>query len=472
MSYNKQYHILIWIILLVFKYVKAGDFWHSDLSKLDEVQICQVQFMQNTIEEDTHLEFLVNNADSEYFSLFSNVSEKCQNTLIVQPLEELVSDLQSVTDCEEEMHFIKDPFSTLLFTAKALIIPNDLYTKWPCLYPLQPYFFLLVDYNESNSTLFEIQIYSKSIQPVGQFIGSELKHFVDIYERRKHFNGTKLRIHFDNYNPDGYIVDERFVGYNGDLFGILQQTMNFTLVLNPIQMYGVQLPNGSFSGTIRQLHQSETDIAIASYTQLPSRLEVVDPLFITRRVKNVLFYWKNQNVSTTLYIAVFSRYFWCLVVLTTFLSTLYLSLLIIILKTKKTYSILIPIKSLGLLDFDLNFNFLSLKVFTLSVVFTSSLLYWCYSGSLISYLTNDNDSPPFNRFEDLLEMPDFKLLMMEGAAPTQTLLSAAQRNDEMNKVLERNVLYMSSQNYLEAFTQTYSPGTPPTDAKIKICHQL
>ena len=144
----------------------------------------------------------------------------------------------------------------------------------------------------------------------------------------------------------------------------------------------------------------------------------------------------------------------------------------IILKTKKTYSILIPIKSLGLLDFDLNFNFLSLKVFTLSVVFTSSLLYWCYSGSLISYLTNDNDSPPFNRFEDLLEMPDFKLLMMEGAAPTQTLLSAAQRNDEMNKVLERNVLYMSSQNYLEAFTQTYSPGTPPTDAKIKICHQL
>ena len=472
MSYNKQYHILPWIILLVFNYIKAGDFWHSDLSKLDEVQICQVQFMQNTIEEDTHLEFLVNNADSEYFSSFSNASEKCQNTLVVQPLEELVSDLQSVTDCEEEMYFIKDPFSTLLITAKALIISNDLYKKWPCLYPLQPYFFLLVDYNESNSTLFEIQIYSKSIQPFGQFIGSELKYFVDIYERRKHFNGTKLRIHFDNYNPDGYIVDERFVGYNGDLFGILQQTMNFTLVLNPIQMYGVQLPNGSFSGTIRQLHQSETDIAIASYTQLPSRLEVVDPLFTTRRVKNVLFYWKNQNVSTTLYIAVFSRYFWCLVVLTTFLSTLYLSLLIIILKTKKTYYILIPIKSLGLLDFDLNFNFLSLKVFTLSVVFTSSLLYWCYSGSLISYLTNDNDSPPFNRFEDLLEMPDFKLLMMEGAAPTQTLLSAAQRNDEMNKVLERNVLYMSSQNYLEAFTQTYSPGTPPTDAKIKICHQL
>ena len=152
MSYNKQYHILPWIILLVFKYVKAGDFWHSDLSKLDEVQICQVQFMQNTIEEDTHLEFLVNNADSEYFSSFSNASEKCQNTLVVQPLEELVSDLQSVTDCEEEMYFIKDPFSTLLITAKALIISNDLYKKWPCLYPLQPYFFLLFS---RQSTVFK-----------------------------------------------------------------------------------------------------------------------------------------------------------------------------------------------------------------------------------------------------------------------------------------------------------------------------
>ena len=461
MNYNKQYHNWILLFLFIFKYVKAGYFWHSDFSKMDEVQVCQIHFMPNTIEDDIQYDFLVtNNNDGEYFTSFSNASEKCKNTLVVQPLEELVSDLQSVTKCEEQMHFVKDPFSNFLFTTKThlQLLPKNLYEKWPCLYPLQPYFFVLVDYNDSKSTLFEIQIYSKLIQPVWQFLGSEVIHFTDIYERRKYFNGTKLRIHFDNYNPDGYIEDERFVGYNGDLFGILQQTMNFTLVLNPIRMYGVQLPNGSFSGTIRELYQSETDIAIASYTQLPSRLEVVDPLFTTRMVKNVLFYWKNQNVSTTLYIAVFSQYFWCLVGLTTLVSTLYFCLLIKILKTKNFGTILIPLKSLGLLDFDLDFNSSSLKVFTFSVVFTSSLLYWCYSGSLISYLTNDNDSPPFNRFEDLLEMPEFKLLMMEGAAPTQTLLSAAQRNSEMNKVLEQNVLYMSSYNYLEAFTKTYSPG--------------
>ena len=453
MGYNQQYLRLLFLGIL-FKAVN-GDFGDFDFSLLDEVEVCQIQ--QN-IQDDNQYAFTVENSDIDHFTSFSNASEKCKNTLVIRPLEELVSDLHrtSSRQCEDQMHFVKDPFSSLLFTTtENLKLPKELFAQWSCLYPLQPYFFVLVDL-QSNQTMFEIQVYSQSIEMVWQFSGAKLTDFRDIYERRKHFNGTKLRVHFDNYNPDGYIQNGQFVGYNADLFGILQQTMNFTVELWPIQIYGVQLPNGTFSGTIHQLLQSETDIAVASYTQLPSRLEAVDPLFTTRMVKNVLFYWKNQNVRNTLYIAVFSPYFWYFVLLATFVSSLYYTFLIKLLKNKRLGTILIPIKSLGLLDFDMDFKSVSLKVFTTGVVFTSSLLYWCYSGSLISYLTNDNDSPPFTRFEDLLALPSFKVLMMEGAAPSQTLLSAAQRNPEMNKVLEQNVIYTSSELFLEAFT-TQSP---------------
>ena len=53
-------------------------------------------------------------------------------------------------------------------------------------------------------------------------------------------------------------------------------------------------------------------------------------------------------------------------------------------------------------------------------------------------------------------MPAFKLIMMEGAAPSQMILSAAKRNPELNKVLENNLIYLDAKYFMQAMTQTYS----------------
>ena len=88
-----------------------------DLSFIDEVQVCQIH-MENADFEDLGVEEIVQNYKLSYFKSFSKSSEMCKNSLILQPIQKLQNDLESISKCKERMHFVKDPFSSLIFYHK------------------------------------------------------------------------------------------------------------------------------------------------------------------------------------------------------------------------------------------------------------------------------------------------------------------------------------------------------------------
>ena len=103
------------LFLLLLKTVISSELLNLiDLSFIDEAQVCQIN-LQYAEFNDTQLEKLMQNSNFPHFTSFSKSSELCKNSLILQPIQKLQNDLESISECKERMHFVKDPFSSLIF---------------------------------------------------------------------------------------------------------------------------------------------------------------------------------------------------------------------------------------------------------------------------------------------------------------------------------------------------------------------
>ena len=356
--------------------------------------------------------------------------------------------------CNQRSIYIKDPNVTYLFINDQ---HHDLkkyfeeqFFQLPCILKDQPYFFTVTQL-ENNLTIEEVQVFSKSIQPVAKYERMEKEWVLttsrsDVYLRRSNFYGNEIIAHYDDYAKYG-IIDQHgeFVGYYGDIGTMVQEAFNFTLTLHPIEAYGVKTGDNEYTGTVNDLHKRKIDIAMGNFNHIIERLEVTKGGY--SRILSIpeLIFWAQEYNHSFIYILVFDSKTWIAIIVMIVLSSVTYffvhfdhSVIESILEATVT-----SIKSLLVLDLDhcSNRRTIANRILFLTISVSGALLYWSYTGSLISYFTIDSEKPPIASFEDILDVPSMKLLMVNGTSNSQYLLNAMKKDSYLKEKLPERIVW-------------------------------
>ena len=118
--------------------------------------------------------------------------------------------------------------------------------------------------------------------------------------------------------------------------------------------------------------------------------------------------------------------------------------------------------ALDLYDFHLAKS-LAHRIHLGSILLSCTLLYWHYTGTLVSYFTVESERPPITSLNNIINVPNIKLLMVSGDAFSQYVFNAMghdeilesklpqrmqwfQTTDQTNGYLERLHTFMTSEN--------------------------
>ena len=408
-------------------------FRHLDVRLLDDTDFCEVVTNLPHFHDDDWF------ADLPLFVSFHD--QTCQPALIIKSLK-----IDSLADesCDQRANYIKNPNVTYLFVNDEKYdledyFHEDLFARLPCTLENQPYFFIMTTI-ENNLIIDEIQVFSKSIQFVAKYerieTGWKLKESKpDTFQRRSNFFGNEIIAHYDDVEKNG-IIDEdgSFTGYNGDIGTLVQQAFNFSLVLHPIKSYGVKEGTNEYTGTVNELYKNNIDIAMAAFTHIPERLEVTDGGFSPIFGSPELIFWQQDN-NQFIYAMVFDNMTWIAILIMTVLSSSNYFFFHSDNKCMETIleAMALSIKALmvlGIEQFSLRKTIMT-RTFLLTISLSGALLYWSYTGSLVSYFTIESEKPPITSFEDILQNPKMKLLMNRGSAASQYIINAMNKDPRL-----------------------------------------
>ena len=434
-------------------------FRHLDVRLLDDTDFCEVVTNLPHFHDDDWF------ADLPLFVSFHD--QTCQPALIIKSLR-----IESLADesCNQRTNYIKDPNVTYLFVNDEhhnleKYFDEYLFAKLPCIMEKQPYFFVMTTI-ENILTINEIQVFSKSIQFVAKYerteIGWKLRESMpDTFQRRSNFFGNEIIAHYDDREKYGIIDDDgSFIGYNGDIGTLLQETFNFSLVLHPINgSYGVKKGLNEYTGTVNELYKNNIDIGMATFNQIPERLEVTDGGFSPILGISELIFW-HQDQDQFIYAMVFDNMIWITILIMLVLSSSIYFFFHIDNKCMETIleATALSMKALlvlGIEQFSLRKTIMT-RTFLLTISLSGALLYWSYTGSLVSYFTIESaEKPPITSFEDILKYPKMKLLMNRGSADSQYIINAINKDPKLNNsiVWYENVTDMYQEFMQEETTQ-------------------
>ena len=467
-------------------------FRYFDINLLDEKIYCEV------VIDTSHFEDI----EFDQLPLYVSFNEPtCHPALFVKSL---AMDFINYQNCEQRSMYIKDPNMTYLFINDQLHdlekYFNDRFVQLPCILEDQPYFFI-VTRQENNLTIDEIQVFSKSIQSVAKFERAESgwlqkPSWPDVYLRRSNFQGNEILAHYDDDKIKG-IIDQngRFTGYHGDIGTMIQKAFNFSLTLHPIQVYGIKTGDNEYTGTVSELYKHKIDVAMANFHQIPDRLEATKGGYSMLLFAPELIFWgQEHDRSTFIYTLVFDLKTWIAIIFMIILFSV--TYFFIHFDDNIIESILeamaISVKALVVLDLDYSSSRrrMANRTLILTLSFTGALLYWSYTGNLISYFTIESEKPPIVSFEDILNTPNMKLLMRKGTSYSQHLLNAMNKDPHLKKKLPERIIwhtqnsvmykdFMTAENKAHLmmfkqflFTMVYLRGSYDPDSLCKVRHGL
>ena len=173
-------------------------------------------------------------------------------------------------------------------------------------YQISPTFYIVTS-NQTHNQVYEVQVYSNILLLIGT---SELNDpsnvtyfFPDVYARRSNFNGKELTL------------KRLFFPFMMDIFHLFQDEFNFETIFED-EIFGHQLENGSWSGSIGKLISKEHDLGADDFTLTSERLEVVEASEPMYQVHFELIYLrKNTHGKLTSLLDVLNIHFWLAIIM-------------------------------------------------------------------------------------------------------------------------------------------------------------
>ena len=385
----------------------------------------------------------------------SHKSNKCYPALILKPL----SGLKVETCYNEPINYklIKNPNTTFFFwndlkKDPAEIFNEALFATLPCILPTQPYFFVASLVNEQELKIEEVQVYGKILRQVVKLINNESEWTIEdssyqtIYNRRNNFYGTKIKVYYDGYKPHAYLDEHgNFQGYNGKLGSLLADKLNLSLELKAIENWGLVTKDGQITGSIKDIYENVFQIGMANYFLIPERLALLDGGFTTGVWVTELFYWKFNDFDF-IYGSVYDLKFWITVILSGLVSTLYFVLAYRWKYGTSDTFLNQSLKALGsnlksflCLDTDMGQSSLSIRIHLLSISICGAILFWSFSGVLVSYFTSDSEAPPIESLEDLVNVPYLKVFVIKDTSVHQQLIRALHERPGLEEEVSKNI---------------------------------
>ena len=440
--------LLAYVLLHLLNFSESSlfDFFnHLDVNLLDDKDFCEIVTTLPHFQDDYWFD------DLPMFVSFRD--QTCQPALIIKLLRMRIESLDE--SCDQRNNYIKDPNVTYLFVNDEQhnlrdYFDKDLFAKLPCILENQPYFFTMTTI-ENNLTIDEIQVFSKSIQLVAKYEKIETvwkvrESMPDIFQRRSNFHGNEVIAHYDDFEKYGIIDgDGNFIGYHGDIGTLVQQAFNFSLDLHPIQSYGVKRGINEYTGTVNDLYKHEIDIAMGNFNHNTERLEVTEGGFSSYLVIPELIFWNQDSNHKFIYAMVFDNMTWIAIVIMILLSSFGYFFFHIDNKCMETIleATALSIKVLlvlGIEQFSLR-KTTATRTLLLTISLSGALFYWFYTGALVSYFTIDSEKPPIASFEDILDIPSMKLLMLQGSSESQYIINAMNKDPKLKDRLPKSIVW-------------------------------
>ena len=184
---------------------------------------------------------------------------------------------------------------------------------------------------------------------------------------------------------------------------------------------------------------------MANYNQIPERLEVSEGGFTSIMWKIELIYWKYDNTNY-IYGLVYEPKLWIFLMIAMLLSSAYFYLQSLLHRNSDGIGNLAlkavgtNLKALVAMDLDTHTQ-MSLRIHILSISLCGALLFWSYSGSLVSYFTAESEKIPFESLEDLADLPQLKLAVLKDTASHQKLIRELKKNPELEEAISKNIKY-------------------------------
>ena len=435
-------------VLLLFLLVVSCQGLHLDLQWLNEPIL-------NLLEDKTYCQLSIDLPELDYASLpieghqfISFNQTDCSPSLILKDLKFL-----RFEECDHRNNFVKNPRKTFFFINSKPYEDLNMLLQSCVIMKHQPYFFVLTKI-EKRLIIEEVQVYAQRIVKVSEF------HLINDYwninessiqsfhQRRSNFHGAKASAHIDDWVPYGYLENGQFLGYNGELGTIIVNELNLTLDLEPVKIYGLKLSNGSFTGTMQDLQYNKIDMAMASFTHIPERFEVSDGAFTVMTQNQKIIFWKHSG-SVFIFGLVFSQELWLSLIATILITSLYFfidlklnadargveaGILSII-----SVSIVTNVKALFATGHEIPTKALSIRFYLFSYGLCAEIIFWCYTGLLVSYFTAETEEQPIATFSDLEGKPNLRLVLLEGTSWAQPYINAIQKDPKLKTDIEKNI---------------------------------
>ena len=207
---------------------------------------------------------------------------------------------------------------------------------------------------------------------------------------------------------------------------------------------------------------------MSNFNSIPERLEVTDAAFSNLWNTPELIYFKTDDHGF-IYTLVFDEMTWSVISIFIVLS----SLVYFIINSNEGVpptsnstieqffeALTLNIKAVLALDYD-NFHFrrrLVARILILTISLNGALLYWSYSGSLVSFFTVESEKPPITSFQDILNVPNLKLLMNSGNAETQHLLNAMNKDKSLRERLPESIVWFNNSDEMYKMFITQEDG--------------
>ena len=172
--------------------------------------------------------------------------------------------------------------------------------------------------------------------------------------------------------------------------------------------------------------------------------------FTIMTAETKIVFWKNSG-SVFIFGLVFSQELWLSLFGTLIITSLYffidlkltsdssgneagiLSLVLI--------AILTNVKALFAAGHEIPRKALSIRFYLFSYGLCAAILFWCYTGLLVSYFTAETVEQPISTFSDLKDKPNLRLVLLEGTSDAQFYLRAIQNDPKLEMDIEKNIVW-------------------------------
>ena len=188
---------------------------------------------------------------------------------------------------------------------------------------------------------------------------------------------------------------------------------------------------------------------MASYNQIPERLEIAEGGFSSIKWKIEMIYWKYDNVSF-IYGLVFELKLWVALIIALLLSSMYFYLQSKWQQKGSDLNGKLALKAIGTniralvaMGIDTHTH-MSIRIHILAISLCGAILFWSYSGLLVSYFAAESERIPFESLKDLAALPHLKLAIVKDTAAHQKFIREIKMQPGLEAAISTNIILYES----------------------------